>query len=447
MATNHIDFGRNYLKVEVETLGTSRKLLRIEIPSEKVNEELESKYEELRKKASVPGFRRGRVPRSILKARFSEYIKNEAIQHLVPPAYEEAVKSEDIVPLGNLELKPDITEMELREDEPLVFEAAVDVKPIIQLPKYEDIKIDKSDVDVPKEEVDKYIETLRQQRVKFVPIETERAVQEKDFVKVDWEYSVDEHLVEGSRRADIILELGSGDNFPEIETQLVGMTVGQKKDIQVDFPDDHPNKNIAGKQVTFHVTLQSIVEKKLPELNDEFAKELGYESYERLVGTVWNNLVEEGRTAIRQRQRREFVQQLIEKTDFDVPESLIEQQVSMMISNVRQQLRREGKSLEEAGINLETLSEELRPEAIEQIKRTWIFDAIAEKEDIQVTDEELDRQVRLIAEQQNKDPQKYAILLRENRQIENIRESMRDEKIYASILPRVSEKRSLIVTG
>jgi trigger factor len=225
------------------------------------------------------------------------------------------------------------------------------------------------------------------------------------------------------------------------------MIVGQKKDIQVDFPDDHPNKNIAGKQVTFHVTLQSIVEKKLPELNDEFAKELGYESYERLVGTVWNNLVEEGRAAIRQRQRREFVQQLIEKTDFDVPESLIEQQVNVMISNVRQQLRREGKSLEEAGINLETLSEELRPEAIEQIKRTWIFDAIAEKEDIQVTDEELDRQVRLIAEQQSKDPQKYAILLRENKQIENIRESMRDEKIYTSILPRVSEKRSLIVTG
>lgn len=435
------------MKVEVETLGTSRKLLRIEIPAEKVNEELESKYEELRKKASVPGFRRGHVPRSILKARFSEYIKNEAIQHLVPPAYEEAVKSEDIVPLGNLELKPDITEMELREGEPLVFEAAVDVKPIIQLPRYEDIKIDKSDVDVPKEEVDKYIETLRQQRVKFVPIETERAVQEKDFVKVDWEYSVDGQLIEGSRRVDIILELGSGDNFPEIETQLVGMNVGQQKDIQVAFPDDHPNKNIAGKQVTFHVTLQSIVEKKLPELNDEFAKELGYESYERLVGTVWNNLVEEGRAAIRQRQRREFVQQLVEKTDFEVSESLIEQQVNVMISNVRQQLRREGKSLEEAGINLETLSEELRPEAIEQIKRTWIFDAIAEKENIQVTDEELDRQVRLIAEQQSKDPQKYAILLRENKQIENIRESMRDEKIYASILPRVSEKRSLIVTG
>ena len=123
------------MKVEVETLGTSRKLLRIEIPAEKINEELESKYEELRKKASVPGFRRGHVPLSILKARFSEYIKNEAIQHLVPPAYEEAVKSEDIVPLGNLELKPDITEMELREGEPLVFEAAVDVKPIIKLPR------------------------------------------------------------------------------------------------------------------------------------------------------------------------------------------------------------------------------------------------------------------------------------------------------------------------
>ncbi|MBC8234030.1 trigger factor [bacterium] len=435
------------MKVEVETLGTSRKLLRIEIPAEKVNEELENKYEELRKRASVPGFRRGRVPQSILKARFSEYIKNEVIQNLVPPAYEEAVKSEDIVPIGNLELKPDITEIELRENEPLVFEAAVDVKPILQLPKYEDIEIDKSDVDVPKEEVDKYIETLRQQRVKFIPIETECAVQEKDLVKVDWEYSVDEQLIEGSRRTDIILELGSGDNFPEIETQLIGMNIGQNKAIKVDFPAEHPNKDIAGKQVTFHVILQSIVERKLSELDDEFAKEFGYDNYKQLVGTVWNNLVEEGRVAIRQRQRRELVQQLIEKTPFDVPESLIEQQVNLMINNVRQQLRREGKTLQEAGINLETFSGDLRPEAIEQIKRTWIFDAIAAEENIEVADEELDRQVRLIAEQQNKDPQKYAILLKENKQIESIRENIRDEKIYAHILPRVSAKRSLIVTG
>jgi len=435
------------LKVEVETLGANRKLLRIEIPAEKVNAELESRYEDLRKKASVPGFRRGHVPHRILKARFSEYIKNEAIQHLVPPAYEEAVQSQNIVPLGNLELKPDITDIELRENEPLVFEAAVDVKPALSLPRYEDIEIDKSEVDVPKEEVDKYIEMLRQQKVSFIPIETERPVQENDLVKVDWEYSVDEQLIEGSHRTDVILELGSGDNFPEIETQLIGMTVGQEKDIKVNFPNEHPNKDIAGKEVVFHVTLQDIVEKELPELNDEFAEELGYENYERLVGTIWNNLVEEGRAAIRQRQRRELVQQLIEKTPFDVPDSLVEQQVNVMLNNVKQQLRREGKTLQEAGIEPENFSEELRPEAVEQIKRTWIFDEIAEREEIQVTDEELDRQVRLIAEQQNKDPQKYAVLLKENKQIENIRENLRDEKIYATILPRVSEKRALIVTG
>ena len=435
------------MKVEVETLGANRKLLRIEIPAEKVNAELESRYEDLRKKASVPGFRRGHVPHRILKARFSEYIKNEAIQHLVPPAYEEAVQSQNIVPLGNLELKPDITDIELRENEPLVFEAAVDVKPALSLPRYEDIEIDKSEVDVPKEEVDKYIEMLRQQKVSFIPIETERPVQENDLVKVDWEYSVDEQLIEGSHRTDVILELGSGDNFPEIETQLIGMTVGQEKDIKVNFPNEHPNKDIAGKEVVFHVTLQDIVEKELPELNDEFAEELGYENYERLVGTIWNNLVEEGRAAIRQRQRRELVQQLIEKTPFDVPDSLVEQQVNVMLNNVKQQLRREGKTLQEAGIEPENFSEELRPEAVEQIKRTWIFDEIAEREEIQVTDEELDRQVRLIAEQQNKDPQKYAVLLKENKQIENIRENLRDEKIYATILPRVSEKRALIVTG
>ena len=444
---NYVDFGRNLLKVDVETLGPSRKLLRIEIPAEKVDEELERNYDDLRKRASVPGFRKGRVPHSILKARFSEYVKNEVIQHLVPPAYEEAVQAQGIVPLGNLELKPDISEMTLQENAPLIFEAAVDVKPELQIAKYEDIEIDKRDVDVPREEVDRYIETLRQQYVEFIPIETERVIQEHNFVKVDWEYSVEGQRVEDSAREDILLELGSGNNFPEIETQLVGMTVGQSKDISVDFPADHPNENLTGKQVTFHVTVKEIVERKLPELNDDFAEKIGYESYERLVGVVWNNLVEEGRVAIKQRQRKELVQELIQKTPFDVPESLVEQQIAVMLNNIKQQFQREGKTLQQEGVDLEEVSGELRPEAIEQIKRSWIFDAIAEKESIQVTDEKLDRHIRLAAEQQNKDPQKYASLLKANKRVEGIRENLRDEQIFAFLLPRVSEKHSIIVGG
>jgi len=433
------------LKVEVETLGPSRKLLRIEIPAEVVNAELNRNYEELSKKASVPGFRRGRIPHRILKARFAEYVKNESIQNLVPPACEEAIKEQGIIPLGNLELKPDITEIVLKENQPLIFEAAVDVKPEMQLPSYQAIEIDKKDVDVPRENVNEYIELLRHQKVTFVPVETDRAVEANDSVKVNWEYSVAGELVEDSKREGVILELSSGDNLPDIEKGLAGMKPSEKRDVKVNFPPEHPDENLAGKEVTFHITLQTITDKKLPELDDEFAKDLGYDSYEQLVGAIWNNLVEEGRVIIRRKQREEVVQQLIEKTPFDAPESIIQQQIDAMIANIQQQLRRDKRTPSEAGIDMEKLPEELQPEAIQRIKRAWIFEAIAEKENIDVTEDELNRQVRLIAEGQNKDPQKYASLLKANNRIDGIRETLREEKIYDFLIQNVSEKRSLIV--
>lgn len=433
------------MKVEVETLDPNRKLLRVEIPAEDVNAELDRNYTELSKKASVPGFRRGRIPQRILKARFAEYIKNEAIQNLVPPACEEAIKEQGIIPLGNLELKPDITEMELKENQPLTFEVSVDVKPEIQLPPYQSIEIDKKDVDVPRENVNEYIELLRNQKATFSPVETARAVEENDCVRVDWEYSVDGKLVEDSQREGFILELGSGNNLPEIEKGLGGMKPNEKRDIKAKFPSDHPDESLSGKEVTFHITLQAIVDKKLPGLDDEFAKDLGYDSYSQLVGAIWNNLVEEGRATIRLKQREEIAQQLIENTPFEVPKSIIQQQVDAMIANFKQQLRHEGRTPDQVALDEEKLAEELLPEAIQRIKRAWIFDVIAEREDITVSEVELDRQVRLMAEGQNKDPQKFASLLKASKRIDSIRETLRDEKIYDFLIENVSEKRSLIV--
>jgi len=442
---NHTLVLEDNLKVEVETLDSNRKLLRVEIPAEDVNAELDRNYTELSKKAAVPGFRRGRIPRRILKARFAEYVKNEAIQNLVPPACEEAIKEKGIIPLGNLELKPDITEIELKENHPLTFEVSVDVKPEIQLPAYQSIEIDKKDVDVPRENVDEYIELLRNQRATFPPIESDRAVEANDCVRVDWEHSVDGELAEDSKREGIILELSSGNNLPEIEEGIVGMKSGEKREIKAKFPSDHPDKNLSGKEVTFHITLQAIVEKKLPELDDEFAKDLGYDTYNQLTGAIWNNLVEEGKATIKLKQREEVVQQLIEKIPIEVPESIIQQQIDAMIAGFKQQFRREEGMPNQSELDEEKLSEELRPEAIQRIKRAWIFDLIAEKEDITVSEDELDRQVRLMAESQNRDPQKFASLLKASKRIDSIQETLKDEKIYDFLIQNVGEKHSLII--
>jgi len=433
------------LKVEVEKLGSSRMRLRIEIPTEAVNEELERNYQALRTKASVPGFRKGKVPSFILKARFAEHIKTEAIQNLVPPAYEQALTSENIVPLGNLEILPSIDQMEIEEGKPLTFEAIVDVKPDFVLPKYEDLVIDKTAANVPREDVEAYISRLQEQHAHFVPIKGERSVQAGDAVRIDWECLVDGQPIRGGVKQDVDVEIGKGTILPQIEAALIGMRPGDPKQVEVDF-EHHENPQLAGKHAVFNLKLQAITEKQFPELDDEFAKDLEYENYEQLYGAIWNNLVEEEKALIYQRQREEVVQQLIEKIEIEIPESIVDQHVQQTIQNILQQLRREGKTPESAGINMAKLPSELREDAIKQTKKAWIFDAIAEQEEIWVTDDELDIEIRLIAEQQNRDSQKYASMLKANNRLEEFRKTLRDEKIYRFLIQHASAKKSLILS-
>ena len=433
------------MKVAVEKLGNNQMCLRIEISAEEVNEELERTYRALRTKVSVPGFRRGRVPSSILKARFAEYIKSESLQNLVPPAYEQALDSEKLTPLNSPEISPPLDQIEIEEGKPIVFEATIDIQPDLALPNYEELIIDKTPANVPRDEVEAYIRKLQAQHATFVPLEVNRPVQQGDSVRVDWECFVDGQPIKNGAKQDVDVEIGQGTLLPKIEEALIGMCIGSSKKIEVDFDQTATNSELAGKRAVFHLTLHALTEKQLPALDDEFAKDLEYENYDQLYGAIWNNLVEEQKGIIYQRQREEVLQQLIEKAEIDPPESLINRHVQQMTQNIQGQLRTEGKTPEQAGVDMEKLPSELRGDAIRQIKQAWIFDTIAEEENIGVTDDELDIEIRLIAERQNRDPQKYASLLKASNRLEEFREQLRNEKIYAFLIQQASAKQSLIV--
>ena len=433
------------MKVEVEKLGNSQVRLRIEISAEEVSEELERNCQDLRTKVSVPGFRKGKVPLSILKSRFAEHLKAEAIQNLVPPAYEQALISERLIPLGNLELSPPMHQMELREDQPLVFEATLDVKPDFVLPEYEDLTIDKSPPNVPREEVDEYIERLQEQFATYVPLEVDRSVEESDSVRIDWECLVDGAPITDGSKQDADIDIGKGMLLPAVEAEVIGMSVDESQQIEMDFDDDHENPELAGKHAVFNVALRAITEKQLPSLDDEFAKDLEYENYEQLRGAIWNNLVEEQKAIHNNRQREDILEQLIDKTAIDIPESIVDQHVQQTVQNILQRLRQEGQTPEQAGIDMEKLPTELREDAIKQTKQAWMFDVIAERENIRVTDDELDIEIRRIAEQQNQDPQKYTSLLRESNRLEEFRDTLRNDKVYRLLIQRASAKQSLIV--
>ncbi|MXV82051.1 trigger factor [Candidatus Poribacteria bacterium] len=434
------------LKVQIEKLETTRVRLDIEIPAEDVNAALAETCESLRTQVSIPGFRKGRVPIAILKSRFPEYVNSEAVRYLVAPAYEDAIYNERLNALTQPTFTPPLNELNVKENEPFTFSATVDIRPNISLPSYDELVTDKNPVNVPREDVDAYITRLQAQSATYEPLDIERQVQEKDCVRIDWECLLDGNRIDAESRQDVDIELGVGAIHEKLEQTLIGMEIGDTNNVNIDFPQDHNVAELAGKSAQYEITLHAITEKQLPPLDDEFAKDLGYENYSQLYGLIWNNLVEEETSLHVDKQKAELLEQLIEKIEITIPDPLVDQYVQQTLLNVKQQLANEHRSPEDAGINMDTLPDELRRDVIQQTKQSWIFETIAEKEGISVSDDELEYEIRRAAEQQNRDAQQYASLLKSNNRLEDFRGQLQHEKIYQFLINRASAKQSLIIT-
>lgn len=434
------------LKVQTERLDATRVRLNIEVPSEDVNTALSETYETLRSQVSIPGFRKGRVPVTILKSRYPEYVSSEAVRYLIVPAYEDAIDREKLNPLSQPIFEPPLNELQVKENESLAFSATVDIRPNIHIPNYDELETDKNPVDVPREDVDAYITRLQAQSATYEPLDIERPVEEKDCVRIDWECLLDGQRVDPESRQDVDIELGVGAIHEKLERALHGMQIGNTTSVDIEFPQEHTNPDLAGKSARYEITLHAITQKHLPDLDDEFAKDLGYENYSQLYGLIWNNLVEEETTIHVDKQKAELLTQLIEKTDIAIPQPLVDQYVQQTLQNLQRQLENEQRTPEAAGIDLETLPDELRKDVIQQTKQSWIFETIAEKEGIFVSDDELEYEIRRAAEQQNRDAQKYASLLKSSNRLEDFRGQLQHEKIYQFLIQRASAKQSLIIT-
>ena len=434
------------MKVQIERLDTTRVRLDIEIPFEDVNAALEETCESLRTQVSIPGFRKGRVPVAILKSRFPEYVNSEAVRYLVAPAYEDAIYNERLNPLTQPTFTPPLNELQVKENQPFTFSATVDIRPNISLPAYDELVTDKNPVNVPREDVDSYITRLQAQSATYEPLDVERPVEEKDCVRIDWECLLDGRRIDAESRQDVDIELGIGAIHEKLEQALFGMEIGNTKIVDIEFPQEHNVAELAGKSAQYEITLHAITEKQLPLLDDEFAKDLGYENYSQLYGLIWNNLVEEETSLHVDKQKAELLTQLIEKIEITIPEPLVDQYVQQTLQNVKQQLANEHRSPEDAGINMDTLPDDLRRDVVQQTKQSWIFETIAEQEGIFVSDDELEHEIRRAAEQQNRDAQKYATLLKSSNRLEDFRGQLQHEKIYQFLINRASAKQSLIIT-
>lgn len=442
------------MNFDVKTLESGLKSFQIEIPSEDVNEGLDSCYQDLRQEASIPGFRKGKAPIGILKGRFADFIKGKIFRNLIYPACEEAMESKGVTPLGDIEFVPDLEEIEIEKNTPIRFELVVPAKPEINLPEYEDLEIDKSGIDVTEDEVSQFIEELRKKNAEYASIEEIRPVREGDPIKFDWEYYEDGEF-EADGEEDIVeIPIEDSERTDQqyiFARELIGLEVGDEKEIELDFEDDYSDPNLAGKHVKYHVTLQEIVKKVLPELNDEFAEKFEYESYDQMRGTIWNELVESHKAKLKQNQRQEIVDELIEKTDIDVPEQIIEKRAQTIAESRKKRLRREralspeDSASREINAQIEDMQDEIHSQALRSVKQSWLFDEIAYNEDIQVTDEELYQSIRSMAQQQGRDPQKYIEMLKATERLKGIRNNIKNEKVLDLLIENASAKQKIVI--
>ncbi len=372
-------------------------LLRVEVDEVAVQKGLDQAFTKVVKTVNVPGFRKGKVPRNVFESRFGiEALYNEAIDFILPEAYDQAVRETGIEPVD----RPDIDIEQFGHAEPFIFTAKVTVKPEVTLGKYKGLKIEKKDFSVSDEKVNNDLEALRERHADIIVVEDGEVV-DGDTAVIDFEGFLDDVAFQGGKGANHPLVIGSGSFIPGFEEQVIGMKKDEDRDINVTFPEAYHSEDLAGKAVVFKVKLNEIKRKELPALDDEFAKDLNFDTLDALKADLREKLE---KTAAQDEEVYLKEQALLlagENAKIDIPEAMIDYEVEKMLSNFDQQLTGQGLNLElylqYMGQDIDSLRDQFRADAMKRVRSDLVLEAIAAKEELVATDEEIDIEIARIA--------------------------------------------------
>lgn len=374
--------------------------LTIEVDAESFNEALDKAFKKVVKKVNVPGFRKGRVPRMIFEQRFGvEALYEDAVDFVLPDAYAEAVETTGIEPVD----KPHIDIESIGKGSNLVFKAEITVKPEVKLGEYKGLEVEEKSTDVSDEDVDSEIKRLQERYAELV-VKEDGEIEKGDTAVIDFEGFVDGKPFEGGKAENYSLEIGSGSFIPGFEEQLIGASAGAEKDVNVTFPEEYHAEELKGKDATFKVTVHEIKVKKLPELDDEFAKDVDedVESLQELKEKIKNHLKEHKEADAKNHKRDSVVEQASENADIDIPAVMIETEQDNMLKEFEQRLQSQGMTLDMysqfAGTDKEALRGQMKEDAEKRVRANLTLEAIAKAENIEASDEEVDEELKKMAE-------------------------------------------------
>jgi trigger factor len=392
------------VKVTKEILENKKVKLEIHVDPETFEKGMEKSYLKNRKGISVPGFRKGRVPRKIIERYYGEAIFYEdAINDIFPEVYEAAIKETEIEPVD----RPELDIIQIGSGQDLILTAEVDVKPEVKLGQYKGIEVEKAEYTVSDDEVEHQLEHILEDNARWVEVE-DRAVENGDLVSLDYAGSVDGEAFPGGTAENYSLEIGSGHFIPGFEEQLVGMSIGEEKDITVTFPEEYHAEDLKGKEAVFHVKIHEIKEKELPELDDEFAKDISeFETLDEYKADLKQKLQKSADDNARTAMENQLIQKICDNAEVDIPQVMVENEVDNLVREMEFNLQYSGLNLERylemTNTSIEDFRAQFNDRAYNRVKTQLVLESVTKAENISVTEDDLEEEYARMAEQYGRD--------------------------------------------
>ncbi len=415
------------LQTELEDISPVKKKLRVEVPVETVLAEYNRVAANYRRHARIAGFRPGKAPVALVKRRYRKDIRQDVLQKLIPETYDQSIRERKIRPLGQLQLE----QVDFNEGEPLVYEAVVETLPEFEIPEYKglEIRLEKKAPD--EESVTRELEQLRGRHAPLISVSDRKEARDGDYAVVDL---VGKYVPDGDdaiRQENTTIRVGDERTQQDFNQALQGMGVGGEKTFVVDYPQDYPEEKLAGRRVRFNLQLNDIKVKDLPELSDEFAKDLGdFDDLDQLREQIRQGLSSQWQQARDSSIRRQLIERLSEANRFQVPEILVEDRIDNKIRDVAYNLARQGVDPSKANLDWNRIRDDLRQDAEQEARAALVLSEIAEAENLEVEPSELEAELRQTAEALNQP-------------LEKIRQRFHDEESRADLRNRILRRKAL----
>jgi trigger factor len=403
----------------------------VEIPAAEVARETEVQIQRYQKSARLPGFRAGHVPASIIKQRFGDGLRADVAEALIPKYFRREAERLGLIPVS----QPRITDMHLHEGEPLTFKASFEVLPEIQVEGYKELRADHPEIAVGDEEVEQALTSLREQRATYTSVEG-RPLAEGDFAQASMDgkpkdaQDTKDAASNPVHMDDVLIEMGGKNTVPEFTQNLTGASAGDERTFDVSYPQDIADKRLAGKTFVYTVKVNGIKQKSLPELNDDFAKELGeFASLDAVRKQIRDNMAAEKRHTAEHAAKDKLVAELVKRNDFEVPESLVDRQIDLRLERGLRALAAQGMKMEDLKkMDLPRLRAGQRDQAVNDVKSSLLLERVADLEKIEVSGEEVNRELEALARQSKQTPEAVRARLTEDGGLDRIRMRIRSEK-------------------